>query len=154
MQLPFQAKGGYIFNMVTLDTFKRGFKSGAKTLIDLSRIMVPVYIGVQLLSISGLLAIIANFFTPVMSFFGLPGETSLTLIVGYFSGVYAALGTLAAIKLTAVQATTIAIMVSIAHNLISESAVIKKLGVSAVACSVIRLIFSVVFGFLYYKIFG
>ncbi len=140
--------------MVTLDTFKRGFKSGAKTLIDLSRIMVPVYIGVQLLSISGLLAIIANFFTPVMSFFGLPGETSLTLIVGYFSGVYAALGTLAAIKLTAVQATTIAIMVSIAHNLISESAVIKKLGVSAVACSVIRLIFSVVFGFLYYKIFG
>lgn len=140
--------------MVTLDTFKRGFRNGTKTLIDLSKIMVPVYIGVQLLSISGLLEIIANFFTPVMSFFGLPGETSLTLIVGYFSGIYGALGTLAAIKLTATQATTIAIMVSIAHNLISESAVIKKLGVSALASAVVRVFFSVLMGFSYYKIFG
>lgn len=140
--------------MVTLDTFKRGFNNGIKTLIDLAKLMVPIYIGIQLLSVSGLLNIIANFFTPVMSIFGLPGESSLTLIVGYFTGIYGALGTMAAIKLNAVQATTIAIMISIAHNLISESAVIKKLGVSAVASVVVRFVFSVFFGFLYYKIFG
>jgi len=140
--------------MVTLDTFKRGFNNGVKTLIDLSKLMIPVYIGVQLLSVSGLLTIIARFFAPVMSWFGLPGEASLTLIVGYFSGIYAALGTLAAIKLTGFQATTIAIMISIAHNLISETAVVKKLGVSATASVVVRVFFSVLFGFLYYKIFG
>lgn len=140
--------------MVTLDTFKRGFNNGIKTLIDLLKLMVPIYIGVQLLSISGLLNIIATFFTPVMSFFGLPGEASLALIVGYFSGIYGALGTMAAIKLSASQATTIAIMISIAHNLISESAVIKKLGVSATASITVRLFFSVLFGFLYYRIFG
>ncbi|MBP1924371.1 spore maturation protein SpmB [Sedimentibacter acidaminivorans] len=140
--------------MVTLDTFKRGFNNGIKTLIALLKLMVPIYIGVQLLSISGLLSIIATFFTPVMSFFGLPGEASLTLIVGYFSGIYGALGTLAAIKLNAVQATTIAIMTSIAHNLIAETAVIKKLGVSAWASIAVRLFFSILFGFLYYRIFG
>lgn len=140
--------------MVTLDTFKRGFNNGVKTLIDLLKLMVPIYIGVQLLSISGLLNIIATFFTPVMSFFGLPGEASLSLIVGYFTGIYGALGTLAAIKLTAIQATTIGIMVSIAHNLISESAVVKKLGVSAAASVAVRLFFSTLLGFLYFRIFG
>nr|WP_312579156.1 nucleoside recognition domain-containing protein [Sedimentibacter sp.] len=140
--------------MVTLDTFKRGFNNGVKTLIDLLKLMVPIYIGVQLLSISGLLNIIATFFTPVMSFFGLPGEASLSLIVGYFTGIYGALGTLAAIKLTAIQATTIGIMVSIAHNLISESAVVKKLGVSAAASVIVRLFFSTLLGFLYFRIFG
>lgn len=140
--------------MVTLDTFKRGFNNGFKTLIDLSKLMVPVYIGVQLLSVSGLLNVIAGIFTPFMSFFGLPGESSLTLIVGYFSGIYGALGTMAAIKLNAVQATTIAIMISIAHNLISETAVIKKLGVSGGASVAIRVFFSLLFGFLYYKFFG
>lgn len=140
--------------MVTLDTFKRGLNNGIKTLISLLKLMVPIYIGVQLLSISGLLSIIANVFTPVMSFFGLPGEASLTLIVGYFSGIYGALGTLAAIKLNTVQATTIAIMISIAHNLIAETAVVKKLGVSAWASIAVRLFFSILLGFLYYRIFG
>jgi len=140
--------------MVTIDTFKRGFNNGIKTLIDLLKLMVPIYIGVQLLSISGLLNILADFFTPLMSIFGLPGEASLTLIVGYCSGIYAALGTLVAIKLTSIQATTIAIMVSIAHNLISESAVVKKLGVSAMASIAIRIFFSILLGFLYFRIFG
>jgi len=140
--------------MVTMDTFKRGFNNGIKTLLDLLKIMVPIYIGVKILSVSGLLNVIADFFTPFMSFFGLPGEASLTLMIGYFSGIYAALGTLAAIKLNAVQVTTIAIMISTAHNLISESAVVKKLGVSALACALVRIFFSVLFGFLYFRIFG
>lgn len=140
--------------MVTMDTFKRGFSNGIKTLLDLLKVMVPIYIGVKILSVSGLLNVIADFFTPFMSFFGLPGEASLSLMIGYFSGIYAALGTMVVIKLNAVQATTIAIMVSIAHNLISESAVVKKLGVSAMASVLVRIFFSVLFGFLYFRIFG
>lgn len=140
--------------MVTSDTFKRGLNNGVKTLLTLSKLMVPVYIGVQLLALSGLLNVMAKVFAPVMSVFGLPGEASLTLIVGYFSGIYAALGTLAAIKLTPFEATNIAIMISIAHNLISESAVVKKLGVSALASAAVRMFFSLLFGFLYFRIFG
>ncbi|WP_326907756.1 nucleoside recognition domain-containing protein [Sedimentibacter sp. MB31-C6] len=140
--------------MITIDTFKRGFNNGLKTLIDLLKLMVPIYIGVQLLSLSGLLNIIADIFSPVMAVFGLPGETSLTLIVGIFTGIYGALGTLAAIELNAVQTTTIAIMVSISHNLIAETAVVKKLGVNGTASMALRLFFSLLFGFLYSRIFG
>ncbi len=140
--------------MVTADTFKRGLYKGIVTFFDLSKILIPVYIGVQLLSISGILNIIADFCTPIMSVFGLPGESSLVLILGYFSGGYAALGAMAVIELTGVQVTTLAIMVSIAHSLITEGAVVKKLGVSSFASITLRLFFSIVMGFLYNRIFG
>lgn len=140
--------------MVTVDTFKRGFKNGIMTLFDLLKILVPVYISVQLLAISGILNKIAVIFEPVMSIFGLPGETSLVLILGWFSGTYAALGALAAVKLNSIQMTTIAIMLSIAHNLITEGAIVKKLGVSTFASVSLRVIFSLIMGFLFYRIFG
>ncbi len=140
--------------MVTVNTFKRGLTNGIKTLLDLMKILVPVYIGVQILSISGILNIIAEIFEPILSVFGLPGETSLVMILGWFSGTYAALGALAAIELTGMQMTTIAIMLSIAHNLITEGAVVKKLGVSTFASVSLRLLFSLIMGFLFYRIFG
>ncbi len=140
--------------MVTADTFKRGFKNGISALIDLSKMLVPVYIAVQLLSVSGLLNIISEVFRPVMSFIGLPGEASLIIILGYFLGTYAALGAIAAIELTGIQITTIAVMLSISHALITESAIIKKLGVSAAASVAVRVSFSILMGFLYYRIFG
>ena len=140
--------------MVTFDTFKRGFTNGIKTLFDLMKILVPVNICVQLLSISGLLNYIADLFAPILSVIGLPGEASLVLILGWFSRIYAALGALAAIKLTSIQMTTIAIMLSLAHNLITEGAVVKKLGVSMFISVSLRLLFSLVMGFLFYRIYG
>jgi len=49
--------------------------------------------------------------------------------------------------------TTLAIMLSIAHNLITEGAVVKKLGVSTFASVSLRIIFSLIMGFLFYRIF-
>ena len=140
--------------MVTADTFKRGFKNGISTLIDLSKVLVPVYIGVELLAASGFLNILAEVFKPVMSTLGLPGEASLIIILGYFLGTYAGLGAIAAMELNTVQITTIAIMLSISHSLISETAIVKKLGASAAASITVRVFFSFLMGFLYYRIFG
>ena len=140
--------------MVTFDTIKRGFKNGIDTLIELSKILVPVYIAVEILSVSGLLNILAEFFKPVMSILGLPGEASLVIILGYFLGTYAGLGAIAAMELNTVQITTIAIMLSISHSLISETAIVKKLGASAAASITVRVFFSFFMGFIYYRIFG
>lgn len=140
--------------MITIDTFKRGFNNGIKTLLDLLKILVPVYVFVQLLSLSGILFYVADIFSPIMSIFGLPGETSLVLILGWFSGTYAALGALAALTLNSFQLTTIAIMISIAHNLITEGAVVKKLGVSTAVSVALRLVVSLIMGFLFYRLFG
>jgi hypothetical protein len=45
-------------------------------------------------------------------------------------------------------------MLSLSHSLISESAIVKKLGVSAAASVAVRVFFSILMGFLYYRIFG
>ena len=140
--------------MVTADTFRRGFKNGIDTMIELSKVLIPVYIGVELLALSGLLNILAEIFKPVMSMLGLPGEASLVIILGYFLGTYAALGAIAAIDLSTVQITTLAIMLSISHSLISESAIVKKLGVSAAASVAVRVSSSILMGYLYYRIYG
>jgi len=89
-----------------------------------------------------------------MSIFGLPGEASLIIILSYFLNVYAGLGAIAAIELNTVQITTVAIIISIAHSLITETAVAKKLGVSATVSIAVRVFFSILMGILHYRIFG
>jgi len=140
--------------MITLNTFKKGFLSGKRAMFSLLKFMVPVYVIVQILSASGLLKTISDQFNPIMAFFGLPGEASLTIFVGYFVSMSGSLGTIATLDLNAVQATTLAIMVSTAHNLFAESAIIKKMGVSGLLSSCVRIFFSLLCGFLYYKLFG
>lgn len=140
--------------MITSDTFSRGIKNGYKTLSSLLKFMIPVYIIVSILMDSGILTKLANYFSPVMSIFGLPGEASLTILIGYFVSMSGSLGTIVAFDLTSTQATTLAIMVSIAHNLFAESAIVKKIGVSALLSSLIRIFFSLLCGFIYYRLFG
>ncbi|MFA9423426.1 MAG: nucleoside recognition domain-containing protein [Sedimentibacter sp.] len=135
-------------------TVRNEVTGGITTFLDLSKILIPVYIGVEILAISGILNTIAKLCTPVMSVFGLPGESSLVLILSYFSGGYAALGAMAAIELTGIQITTLTIMVTIAHSLITEGAVIKKLGINPSASISLRLLFSFIMGFLYNWIVG
>lgn len=139
--------------MITLDTFRRGLNKGIHTVIELAKIMIPVYIAVRILDYSGILSMISYFFEPIMSIVGLPGEASLAIVIGYAINIYAALGIIASITLNVKQATTLAIMISIAHNLIAETAITKKLGVSAIAMILIRISVSFVCGFIYYFIF-
>ena len=116
--------------MVTVDTFRRGFKKGFHVLVELGKIMLPIYIVVELLEYSGLLEIISRLFVPFMSVIGLPGEAAFALIIGGAINIYAALGVLTSITLTAKQATIAAVFIAISHNLIGETVIIKKIGVN------------------------
>lgn len=139
--------------MITFDTFKRGTKKGFDTLIELAKIMIPIYIGIKILDHSGILNHVSNIFKPLMSLLGLPGEASLALVVGYTVNIYAAIGIIASINLSIKQATIIAIMLSIAHNLIAETAITKKLGVKASIIVPLRLVVSLICGYIYYVFF-
>lgn len=112
--------------MVTLDTFRRGLKKGIQVLFELGKIMLPIYVIVELLEYSGLLEIISKYFVPFMSIIGLPGEAAFALIVGGTLNIYASLGVLASITLTTKQATIAAVFIAISHNLIGETVIIKK----------------------------
>ncbi len=139
--------------MLTINTFKRGFSKGISTIYELAKIMIPVYLAVKILDYSGILSCISFIFEPLMSLLGLPGEASLALVVGYAVNIYASLGIMASISLTVKQATTLGIMISIAHNLIGETAIVKKLGVKASIIVPLRLFVSFLCGFVYYILF-
>lgn len=126
---------GHIFS-VARDT--------ARICRDLFKVMVPILIGVKILKELGLIAYLAKPLAPVMGLVGLPPECGLTWATAIANNLYAALAVHAALvptmePLTVAQATTIATMMLLAHNIFVEGAIAKKCGVGFWGQTVLRL---------------
>lgn len=111
-------------------TFKNGLISGIKTTWILTKIIVPVYFIITVLKYTHVLELIAKIFEPIMRFVGLPGEAAIVLVLGNTVNLFAAVGAVAGLTLTAKQITIIAVMLSFSHSLFMETAVAKKTGIS------------------------
>lgn len=134
--------------MITIDTIKRGAKNGFNTVIELAKVIIPVYFIVTILKHTQILNYIANWFEPLMKAFGLPGEAAVVLVLGNVLNIYAAIGAIASITLTAKQITIIAVMLSFSHTLPVETAVSKKIGVSVMAVLSIRIGLAIISGLI------
>lgn len=127
-------------------TCKRGIVKGLSTTWMLAKIVIPVQFFVILLKQTHLLNQISMTFEPLMSVFGLTGDASLALVLGNAINIYAAIGVIATIDITAKQATIIAVMLSFSHSLPVESAVAKKTGISVLVVIIIRIFLAVAAG--------
>jgi hypothetical protein len=134
--------------MVNIDTIKRGTKNGFNTVIDLGKVIIPVYFIVTILKYTQVLNYIATWFEPIMKVFGLPGEAAVVLVLGNVLNIYAAIGAISSITLTAKQITIIAVMLSFSHTLPVETAVSKKVGVSVAVVLVIRIGLAIISGLI------
>ena len=102
--------------------------------LDLFKIMVPILIAVKILKELGWITYLAKPLAPLMGFVGLPPECGLTWATAMANNLYAALAVHAALvpsmpALSIAQATVLATMILIAHNLFVEGAIAKKCGV-------------------------
>lgn len=131
-----------------MDSTKRGFKKGLITLWRLTKIIVPVYFFVTFLKMTPILGIISLWFEPAMKLIGLPGEASLVLVLGNFVNLFAGIGAIASLNLDIKQITILAVMLSFSHNLLLESAVAKRTGVSLFIVVSIRLILAIISGLM------
>lgn len=129
-----------------LDSVKTGLKKGLETTWLLAKVMVPVYLFVTILKSTPIIDWITVLFEPIMGIFGLPGEAAIVLVLGNVLNLYAAIGALKAIELTAIQITIIAMMLSFSHSLLVETAVIKKLGFKVSHNLMIRMGLAVIAG--------
>ena len=132
--------------MVTVDTFKKGFINGLKTLWILSKVLIPVYLIVTLIGMTPIIDWISVLFRPVMFLFGLPGEADIVLVLGNSLNLYAALGAIASLTLTVKQITILAVMLAFSHSLIVETAIFKKLRVSGTKIVSLRIGLSLLSG--------
>ena len=120
--------------------------------LELLKLIVPITIVVKILSELGFVEIIGNWIRPVMNLVGLPGEMGLVWATGLVTSPY---GTIIAyseisrnVPLTVAQVTVLSSIVLIAHSLIVEVTIGKKIGVSIIYQIVLRLSCAFLFGFL------
>jgi len=125
--------------LITKDTWKKGFASGIKTTLTLLKVILPVFAVIKILEHTPVIGWISQIFNPLMRFVGLPGEAALAVVTGMLFNFYASLGIIIALGLSAWQITIVAVILSCCHELVLESAVIKKTGISAWPILFIRL---------------
>ncbi|MBU0928101.1 MAG: transporter [Spirochaetes bacterium] len=126
-----------------------GLASGARTALYLIRIMVPVSLAVALLKWSGVLSWGASFLAPAMGLLGLPGEAAVVLLSSALLNVYSAIAVIETLPLSTREITILAIMCLTAHNLIIETAVMRKSGSSAFKMVVLRIGWALALGYLF-----
>ncbi|NLJ46323.1 MAG: transporter [Treponema sp.] len=116
-----------------------GVKTGLSTAVFLIKIMVPVSLAAALLDWSGLLYYVARFLAPAMRLIGLPGEAALALVSGFLLTNYSAIAVITVLGLPLREASIVAIVCLTAHNLIVETAVMRKAGSSGLKMVLLRL---------------
>ena len=131
----------------------------ARICLDLFKVMVPILIGVKILKELGWIAYLAKPLAPLMSLVGLPPDCGLTWATAIANNLYAGLAVHAALvpdmdPLTVAQATVIATMMLIAHNLFVEGAIAKRCGVGFWGQAVLRLAGALACGMLLNGVFS
>ncbi len=117
-----------------------GVIAGLQTFWDLAKVMVPSYGATLALEQLGVIGWLADLTRPVMQALGLPGDAAVPLVVGYVLNIYAAVGSMQALDLTAQQVTVLAIAILIGHNLVVEGAVLHKAGMNGFAFGALRVV--------------
>lgn len=132
-----------VINRVWSCVLKALPKAG-KTCIWLFKIILPISLMVRLLQYSGILGTISEFFFPVFSFVGLPGETAIVFITSLFTPLYAPVALITSMSLGLREATILALMCLLSHNLIVESTIQSKTGSSFWGITLLRVLMSFV----------
>lgn len=119
-----------------------------KTCLWLIRITTLITLGVLFLEYFEILPYLSRFLSPVFNLMGLPGEAALAYVTGYFVNVYSAIAVISTLDLDARSITILSVMVLCSHNMITETAVQKKTGSSAIRMVFIRTLSAFVLGFV------
>jgi hypothetical protein len=119
---------------------RTGVQAGLQTFWELARVMIPAYGVTLVLARLGVIQRLAHLARPLMSLLGLPGDAAVPLMVGYVLNIYAAVGSMQALHLSAREITVLAIAILIGHNLLVEGAVLHKAGMNGFAFGALRVV--------------
>jgi len=114
-------------------------RKAASTILFLLKIMIPTSLAVAILGWSGALQAISGFLSPLMRLIGLPGQAALVFLSGALLNNYSAIAVMGTLPLSLRDATILAVMCLICHNLLVETTVMKSAGSSAVKMVLLRI---------------
>ncbi|MFG6148033.1 nucleoside recognition domain-containing protein [Halobacillus sp. B23F22_1] len=110
--------------------FIEGLKKGMQLTWTLGKVIFPVTLIVTILQFTPVLPWVMKQLEPVMGLLGLSGEAAVPLVLGNFLNLYAGIAAIISFDFTVKEVFILAVMLSFSHNLIIESTVAKKVGVS------------------------
>lgn len=116
--------------------------------MQLSTIIIPVYILTALLKLTPFFEYVGRLFEPFMRFFGLPGESAVAIVTGTFVNLYAAAAVVADLEMTSKQLTILALILGVSHSQIMETAIVGKMRGRPYLVTPLRVIFSLCAGFI------
>ena len=131
-----------------LEPARQGLRKTLATTVLMTKIIIPVTIMVVALEKLELLNGMARFFSPFLKYFGLPGEASLPLLLGFFVNIYAALGAIVILGLSPREITVLAMMILTSHSLLLEAPVLGFTGLSPIHSILLRIGSGLLFGFI------
>jgi len=130
-----------------IDSIKEVLPITFKTSLWLVKVTVLISLGILFLRYFNILPWFSKLISPVFNLMGLPGEASLSFVTGYFVNVYSAIAVMVTLELDIRAITILSVMILCAHNMITETAVQKKTGSSAVRMVIIRTLSAFILGF-------
>ena len=133
--------------------FVETFSSSYSIILKITLIVVPLLILIECLKDIGWLEKIAGRSRGVTRFFGLPGESAIGLIVGFFTGIVFGSGVIMQIqeeaKMTKTQVNTLFLFIGICRGVIEETIVFTSMGANGLILFTSRFTAALTFTFLY-----
>lgn len=127
---------------------KKSFQTAIRSSWTILKLIVPIYIFADILFYYDVLKHISFIFKPIVSLLGLPQEAALSIVSGLFLNLYAAIAFAAPLGLGAQEWTILAVFLGIAHALLVETEIMKKLGISRSFSIILRLSVGLCVGYL------
>lgn len=119
--------------------FRESLNSSSKSAILVLKLIIPLFILADILLYFGILEYISFIFEPITNLLDLPPEAALGIAAGILFNLYAALAFLAPLGLTPYEWTILATFLGVAHSLVVENAIMKKLGIPHLYSWMLRL---------------
>lgn len=127
---------------------KSAIPTALKTAWWMIRLTVIISLSVTILQYLGVITWLSELLNPLFNLAGLPGESAIVFISGYFVNIYSAVAAASTLNISLRSITILAIMCLCAHNMIIETAVQKKTGSSAVRMVIVRTLGAIVSAFV------
>lgn len=123
-------------------------KPSIKSATWILKLMIPIMLGVSLLDYYGVIAFISQYTAPLFNLIGLDGKAAFVFITSSLANIYSAIGVMALFDFSFREATIMASICLISHNLIIEGIIQSRSGVTFWGITLLRIVSGLFCGYI------
>jgi len=119
-------------------------QSAVKSALLILKLIIPLFILAEILLYLDVLQYVAFIFEPITDILDLPKEASIGIATAMFFNIYAGLAFLAPLDLNPYEWTVLGLFLGVAHSMVIENTVMKKMGIPYLYSWALRIVMAFV----------